>query len=354
MRWIVCPGQPGPRRCAVENKRRSRFPAGKGTTIPGMSPQRPSSELDEIVSAQRVISGRLHRTPVARSSYLGERSGTRLFFKQEMFQKTGSFKIRGVLNKLHHLNDDEKRRGVIGMSSGNHAQALAYGAALYGVSATIVMPANSVASKVEATRNYGGRVHLTGEGLLETCRRIQQQHGLVLVHPFDDPEIVAGAGTTGTEIIEDIPDVECVFVSVGGGGLISGVATAVKHKRPEAKVIGVEPQGAPVVSRSLAAGRLVTLDHIDTIADGLCPPFTGEVVLDRIQRYVDEVVTVSDTEIVEAMRLILERTKVVAEPSAAASLAALLSGKARVAADAVVVCVLSGGNIDAFRLKSLL
>jgi threonine dehydratase len=319
-----------------------------------MSPQRPSIELEEIVSAKQVIAGRLHRTPVARSSYLGERTGTRLFFKQEMFQKTGSFKIRGVLNKLHHLSEEEKRRGVIGMSSGNHAQALAYGSGLYGIPATIVMPGYSVASKVEATRRYGGQVHLTDEGLMETCRRIQEERGLTLVHPFDDPKIVAGAGTAGFEIVEDVPDVEYVLVSVGGGGLISGVATAVKHKRPEAKVIGVEPEGAPVVSRSLAAGRMVTLDHIDTIADGLCPPFTGEVVFDRIRRYVDEVVTVSDAEILEAMRLILERTKVVAEPSAAASFAALLSGKVKPPAEAVVVCVLSGGNIDAARLKSLL
>lgn len=319
-----------------------------------MAPSRPSSEFDAIVSAREVIAGRLHQTPIAGSTCLGERTHTRLFFKQEMFQKTGSFKIRGVLNKLDSLSDEEKRRGVIGMSSGNHAQALAYGAGLYGIASTIVMPATSVASKVEATRNYGGQVHLTEEGLMETCRRIQQERGLTLVHPFDDPMIVAGAGTAGLEIVDDVPDADYVLAGVGGGGLISGVATAVKHKRPEARVIGVEPEGAPVVSRSLKAGKLVTLDKIHTIADGLCPPFTGEIVFDRIQRYVDEVVTVSDPEILEAMRLILERTKVVAEPSAAASFAALLSGKVKPPAGAIVVCVLSGGNIDAGRLKALL
>jgi threonine dehydratase len=270
-----------------------------------------------------------------------------------MFQKTGSFKIRGVLNKLHALSDDEKQRGVIGMSSGNHAQALAYGASLYGVASTIVMPAKSVASKVEATRNYGGQVHLTDGGLMETCRRIQQERGLTLVHPFDDPWIIAGAGTTGLEILEDVPEADYVLVGVGGGGLISGVATAVKHRRPEAKVIGVEPAGAPVVSRSLEAGRLVTLDHIETIADGLCPPFTGEIVFDRIRRYVDDVVTVSDDEILRAMRLVFERTKVVAEPSAVASFAALLARKVE-PEGAVVVCILSGGNIDTARLKALL
>jgi threonine dehydratase len=319
-----------------------------------MLAQRPRSEFDAIASAREVIAARLHRTPLSASRYLGELTHTHLFFKQEMFQKTGSFKIRGVLNKLDSLSAEERQRGVIGMSSGNHAQALAYGASLHGIAATIVMPSSSVASKVEATRNYGSQVHLTDEGLLETYRRIQQERGLTPVHPFDDPKIVAGAGTVGLEIVEDVAEVDYVLVSVGGGGLISGVATAVKHKRPEAKVIGVEPEGAAVVSRSLAAGHLVTLDHIDTIADGLCPPFTGEVVLDRIQRYVDEVVTVSDREVLEAMRLILERTKVVAEPSAAASFAALLSGKIKPAAGAVAVSVLSGGNIDSARLKALL
>jgi len=190
--------------------------------------------------------------------------------------------------------------------------------------------------------------------LLETFLAMQQERGLTQVHPFNDPDIIAGAGTVGLEILEDAPDADYILVSVGGGGLISGVATAVKLRKPEVKVIGVEPAGAPVVTRSLEAGRLVRLDTIDTIADGLCPTFTGEHTLDRIQRFVDEMVLVSDDEILAAMRSILERVKVVAEPSAAAAFAALQSGKVKVPSGATAVCVLSGGNVDGTRLKSLL
>lgn len=272
----------------------------------------------------------------------------------EMFQKTGSFKIRGVLNKLASLSAEEKHRGVIGMSSGNHAQALAYGASLEGISATIVMPAYSVAGKIEATKAYGGKVHVTAENLIDVCNRVREENGLALVHPFDDSKIIAGAGTVGLEILEDAPDVDSIFVSVGGGGLISGVATAAKLLKPSVKVIGVEPEGACAMTKSLAAGKPVHLDKVETVADGLAAPFSGRHTLDRVQRHVDEIVLVSDEEILDAMRLIIERCKVVPEPSAAAAFAALRSGRAKTPVVSRVVCVLSGGNIDCSRLKSLL
>ena len=310
--------------------------------------------LQDIEAARDVIAGRLHRTPVMGSTYLGELLGIKLVFKLEMFQKTGSFKPRGVLNNMHHLADEEKSRGVISLSAGNHAQALAYAASASGIASTIVMPASAVRSKVEATRAYGGEVVLTDDDLMETMLTIQRERGLTLVHPFDHPMTIAGTGTLGLEVMEDVPEADVVIVGIGGGGLISGVATAVKARRPQAKVMGVEPEGAPGMTLSLRQGSPAHLDSLDTIADGLAAPFVGEHNLAHVQAFVDDVVLVSDDEIANAMGLILQRCKVVAEPAASASLAALLSGKVKVAPGSTVVCVLSGGNIDAERLKALL
>lgn len=311
-------------------------------------------EEDDIVEAREVIAGRVHRTPVMGSSYLGKQAGVQLCFKLELFQKTGSFKPRGVLNKLHHLSLEDKQKGVITISAGNHGQALAWGATQSGIPSTVVMPATSQRSKVEATRGYGGEVVLTEGDLLETCMTIQKERGLTLVHPFDDPMIIAGQGTVGLEILEDVPEVDAVVVGIGGGGLISGIATALKAEKPGVKVIGVEPEGASAMAQSLQRGEVVYLDRVDTVADGLAAPFAGQHTLAHVQAYVDDVVIVSDQEIVEAMGLILERCKVVAEPAAASTLAALLSGKVNLSQGITVVCVLSGGNIDRERLKTLL
>jgi len=309
---------------------------------------------DDILYAREVIAGRVHRTPLVGSSYLGQQLGVRLYFKLELFQKTGSFKPRGVLNKLHHLSPEEAQQGVITLSAGNHAQALAWAATASGISSTVVMPAASLRSKIEATQGYGGEVVLTEGDLLETCLAIQKERGLTLVHPFDDPMIIAGQGTLGLEILEDAPEVDAVVVGVGGGGLISGIATALKAEKPGVKVIGVEPEGASAMSQSLRRGQPVHLDRVDTIADGLAAPFAGQHTLAHVQRYVDDMVIVSDQQIVEAMGLILERCKVVAEPAAAASLAAMLSAKVSPPPGGAVVCVLSGGNVDRERLKTLL
>ncbi len=311
-------------------------------------------ELKDIYAAREVIKGTLHRTPVTRSTYLGGQIGATLYFKLEMFQKTGSFKPRGVLNKMHSLTAEEMRRGVISLSAGNHAQALAYAASAIGIPSVIVMPSNAVRSKVEATRGYGGEVVLTDGDLLETTLRLQKERGLTLVHPFDDLKTIAGTGTLGLEVLEDIPDVDVVVAGIGGGGLISGVAAAIKLNRPHARVIGVEPEGAAGMSLSLLDGKPMRLNSVNTIADGLAAPFVGAHNLEHVQAYVDEVVLVSDAEIIEAMFQILERCKVLAEPAAAASYAALLYDRAQLPLDATVCCVLSGGNIDRERLRGVL
>lgn len=311
-------------------------------------------EIDDVLAAREVVAGVLYRTPVHHSATLSAATGTRLSFKIESFQKTGSFKVRGVLNKLHHLTGEERSRGVVTLSAGNHAQALAWGAGRLGISATIVMPAGALRGKIEATRGYGGEVVLTEGDLLETCLEIQRERDLVLVHPFDDPLVIAGQGTLGLEVVEQAPDVDLVVVGVGGGGLIAGVATAVAALRPEAKVVGVEPEGAAAMSRSLERGEPVRLERLDTVADGLAAPFAGVHTLAHVSARVAQVVTVHDAAILEAMRLLLERCKVVAEPAAAAPLAALLERRFEPPPNARVVCVVSGGNIDVERLKAIL
>ncbi len=319
-----------------------------------MSALEPLVGLGDILAAREVIAGRLHRTPTAKSESLGNRAGVRLLLKLELFQKTGSFKPRGVLNRLHHLGPDERRKGVITLSAGNHAQALAWGASRAGLASTVVMPVKAPRAKIDATRGYGGTVVLTDGDLLEACLTIQKERDLVLVHPFDDRWIIAGQGTVGMEILEEVPDLDAVVVGVGGGGLISGVAAAVKAVRPQASVFGVEPEGACAMTRSLERGEPVRLEKVETIADGLAAPFAGRLTLAHVREHVYRVVTVTDREIVEAMGLILERCKVVAEPAAAASVAAILSGKLDTLRGATVVSVLSGGNVDRERLKTLL
>lgn len=310
--------------------------------------------IGDIEAARNRIQGRVLRTPVCGSNTLSQRFDLRLLFKLELFQKTGSFKVRGVLNKMSRLCENGRPTGVVSMSSGNHAQALAFGASAFGVPATIVMPDWSRAGKIEATRSYGGEVVLTDQSLMALVGRLEQERGLVLVHPFDDLDIIAGHGTIGLEILEDVPSPDCVLVSIGGGGLSAGISTAIKLRSPKTKVIGIEPEGAPAMFRSLAEGQPVVLDRVDTVADGLAAPFAGKFTLEHVRKYVDEVLLVSDAEIVAAMRFILERLKVVAEPAAAAAFAPIVSEKLRLPAGATVVPVLCGGNIDSESLADLL
>jgi len=313
--------------------------------------------LADIHAARSVIGDRLHRTPTFSATTLGEMAGVRLWLKAELLQKTGSFKVRGVLTKLASLTPEERARGVIGISAGNHAQALAYGAAREGIHATVVMPETAVDSKVAACRGYGAEVVLHGATTIEAFLeydRLLEARGLTPVHPFNDPRVIAGQGTLALEMLEEAPDLEAVIVPVGGGGLLSGIATAIKESRPEVRVVGVEPEGAPSLTRALEAGRVVPLDGVRTIADGLAAPFAGDLTLAIAQRYVDDVVLVSDDEIARALGLVLERAKLQGEPAGVAGVAALLAGKCGMRPGARVVTPICGGNVDRARLKELL
>ncbi|HET9897378.1 MAG TPA: threonine/serine dehydratase [Streptosporangiaceae bacterium] len=310
--------------------------------------------LAEVEQARARIGSRVHATPMLSSATVGDELGVRLYLKAELFQKTGSFKPRGVFNKLLSMDQASLARGLVSLSAGNHAAALAYGATALGATATIVMPASAMPSKVAATRRYGGEVVQTDGSLLDTCLALQRDRGLTLVHPFDDLAVMAGQGTVGLELIEQVPQAGTVVVPVGGGGLISGIAAAIKLRNPSVSVVGVEPEGADAMSRSLEQGTPAHLDKVDTIADGLAPPFAGEHTLRHVQRFADEIVRVTDQEIGGAVRVLIQRCKLGAEPSGAASLAALMSGKVTARPGATVVCVISGGNIEPDVLKRLL
>lgn len=303
-----------------------------------------------------MIAGHLHRTPMLTATGLGRMTNTDLYFKAELFQKTGSFKPRGSVNKLSNLSEAERAKGVITISAGNHAAGLAYAASIFGIKATVVMPEAAVQSKVEATRGYGAEVilHGTGKDLLPKMQEIQQKTGQTFVHPFDDLHMIAGHGTLGLEVLEDVPEPDFVVMGVGGGGLVSGVSAAIKQKLPSATVIGVEPEGAPGMTLSLRDGTPAHLDKTNTIADGLAAPFVGDHNLAHVQHFVDEVVLVTDDEIAAAMLLIMERSKLMTEPSGAAAFAALLHGKFTVPAGSRVVCVVSGGNFNRATLKNIL
>jgi threonine dehydratase len=312
--------------------------------------------LDDVRSARQAIAGRVHRTPLVGSAALSARSGAPLYLKLENWQKTGSFKPRGVLNRIATLSRAERERGLVTASAGNHAQALAWAAAAEGLPCTVVMPETAPAAKIDATRGYGGTVVFEPSTLtvFQRAQALVDEHGYTFIPPFDHPAIVAGQGTVGLEILEDLPDVGTIVVPIGGGGLIAGVALAIKSQHPNARIVGVEPEGAAAMWRSRREGKPVRLDKVDTIADGLSAPFAGEVPFAIVQQYVDDLVLVSDAEIRAAMILLLERCKLLVEPGGAAGVAALLSGAAKTQPGVPVVAVLSGGNVDAGRLAKLL
>ena len=312
-------------------------------------------ELEHLQEAQARISGSLHRTPVVSSRTLSERVGRPVFLKCENLQKTGSFKVRGALNLILELDDVARGPGVVTISAGNHAQAVAWSAARAGISATVVMPANASPTKVRASKEYGAEVILQGTifEAFDLALEVAQDRGLTFLHAFDDPLIIAGQGTVGLEILEDVPDVATVVAPVGGGGLISGVALAVASLAPGARVFGVEPHGACAMRKSLDKGEAVHLESIDTIADGLGAPMAGELTFEVVRHHVEDVVLVSDDEIREAMAFVLERAKLLVEPAGAAGVAALLAGRIPLA-DGPVVAILSGGNVDLDRLPDLL
>jgi threonine dehydratase len=314
-------------------------------------------DYDDVIEAADRVEGVARRTPLKRSHAFSELTGAEVYLKLENDQRTGAFKIRGATNRIETLSPEQRAAGVVTASAGNHAQGVALAASRLGVDATIVMPEDAAVSKVEATRHYGAEVELHGLDYAEAAARaheLEAERGLTYVHAFDDEAIMAGQGTVGLEIVEDAPDVDTVVVPIGGGGLIAGIATAVKGANPDARVVGVEPEGADSAARSLASGEIVELDAVDTIADGLAARRVGDLTFEVIRDRVDEVVTVSDSEIAVAVMLALERAKTLVEGAGAASVAALLSGAIDVEPDEVVVPVLSGGNIDMNMLTTVL
>jgi threonine dehydratase len=311
--------------------------------------------LDAIREAAGRTGAHLHRTPILSSRSLGERAGVRLDLKCENFQKTGSFKPRGALNIVLSLSEERRACGLVTVSAGNHAQAVAWAARIVDGPCTVVMPVDAPRSKMDAVRGYGATIitHADRATLFDRLREEEARTGATFVHPFDDPVGIAGAGTVGLEIIVQVPDVECVVVPIGGGGLFAGVASAVKALRPECSIVGVELAGGPGMTPALAAGKPVPCPRPATMADGLTSPFVGILPLQVAQEALDELVLVSEEEIMEAMRELLVRAKLFVEGAGAAATAAVLAGKVELRRDAKVVAIVTGGNVDPERALGL-
>ena len=302
--------------------------------------------IEDIRTARRRIAGRVGRTPLAHSGTLSERLDTKVYLKLELFQKTGSFKVRGAFNKVLSLRDSERGRGLVAVSGGNHAQAVAYVARAMGMKAIILMPQKTPKNYVEATRGYGAEVVLVPTAA-EAFDKVAgyENEGWASVHPFDDPLVMAGQGTVGLEIVEDLPDVTDVIVSIGGGGFIGGIATAVKSIKPHVRIWGVETEGADAMSKALDAGSVVHLEAITSIAKTLGAPAVSETTLAMAQKYLECVTVVPDSEAIAALRFILEREKVLTEPAASCTLAAAERLRGNFRTESRVVLVLCGGNM---------
>ena len=312
--------------------------------------------LDDVERARERITGRLHRTPLLSSATMSRRVGAPVHFKAELLQRTGSFKPRGVLNKLSTLSDDEKSRGVISISAGNHAQALAYAAAVEEIDALVVMWQTASPYKIAAAREYGATVDDSPADIpaaFEHLDRLVEETGRTLVHPYDDPLVMAGQGTVGLEILEDLPDATVVLVQVGGGGLVSGIATAVKGRRPDARVIAIEPELSNALEASMAAGHMVTIEPL-SMADGLNGPYAGENCVRQCLDLGVENLLVTEEELAEGFRWMYARMKLACEAAGAATAAALLTGRVELERDDVVAAVVSGGNVAAQTAAAIL
>ncbi len=314
--------------------------------------------LNEIKAARERLQGVTVRTPLIACP--GASETEKVWFKPESLQKTGSFKLRGAYNKIASLSPEERKRGIIAYSSGNHAQGTAAAARMLGVKATIVMPANAPQIKIDGTRSWGAEVVLydpATESREEIAGKIQAEHGYILVPPFNDAYVMAGQGTAGLEIAEDLPDVELVLVPVGGGGLISGIATAIKQMCPKAKVVGIEPELAADARASFKAGKIVEITAAQaqkTIADGVRTLHIGDLTLNQMQEMVDDIITVTEDEIRDAMRRIVKQVKLVVEPTGALPFAALLHHRNELPPSRQTVCVISGGNVEPAMLAEIL
>lgn len=311
-------------------------------------------EISEIFNAAAVLKDVARKTTVIPAPKINPESD--IYLKTENLQLTGSFKLRGAYYKISQLTDEEKSRGVIACSAGNHAQGVALGATHNGIKSLICLPAGAPISKVEATKGYGAEVCLVPgvyDDAYAKAIELQKEYGYTFVHPFDDPKVIAGQGTIGLEILEQMPDVEAVIVPIGGGGLISGVAFAIKTLRPEIKVYGVQANGAPSMAESLREGHIKHLNSVATIADGIAVKEPGVNTFDMVNKYVDEVVTVSDDEIAAAILMLLETQKVVSEGAGAVSVAAAMFNKVPIKGKKTL-CLVSGGNIDVNTLNRVI
>ena len=312
--------------------------------------------LKDIKAASERLAQYVKHTPILRAEKLDETLGCEVYFKPECLQKTGSFKIRGATNKILTLTEEERAKGIIASSSGNHAQGVAFAAKLLGIKATIVLPTNAPQVKVDNTRALGAEVVQYGFGSIERYKKLYEivaEKGYTVVHSFNDPALIAGQGTVGYEIMQDLKDVDTVVVPLGGGGVLAGVAVAVKEMNPAVRVVGVEPERIPRYSESRKAGKPVEVELKDTVADGLMITTTGTNTYPIIETYVDEVIPVADEYIIRALNEIVYKGKVLVEPSAAIGVAAVLSGALKVRKDEKVCFVLTGGNIDPGKLCEL-
>ncbi len=310
----------------------------------------------DFQKARKNVAPHVHHTPLLTSRSLSEASGFDIRLKAELFQRGGSYKVRGPLNVIAQLTDEERARGIICSSAGNHSQGVAIAAKQYGIPAVVLMAENATKSKISATEGYGAEVILHGsiwDEANEKALEIAAARGLTYVHPFDDPRLIAGQGTLGLEILEDWPEVEVAVIPIGGGGLISGNSMSLKSEKSDIRVIGVESSGAPAMKRSVESGQVVTLDEVDCIIDGLLVKRVGENTASVVSRFVEQVVTLPDEQIFEAMLWLMTRAKLVAEGAAASSVGAVLQGLIEAPPGTKVVCVLSGGNLDVEQLRGL-
>ena len=312
------------------------------------------AKLEAFIKAKERLLKVLLETNLIYSPIFSKESGNEIYIKPENLQKTGSFKIRGAYNKIANLADEEKKRGVIASSAGNHAQGVAYGAKESGIKAVIVMPKSTPLIKVESTKQYGAEVVLYGDvydDAFKKAKELEEKEGYVFVHPFDDEDVIYGQGTIALEILEELPETDIILVPIGGGGLISGIACAAKILKPEIKIIGVEPEGAASAYEAIKEDRVVELKEANTIADGTAVKKIGNTTFEYIKKYVDEIITVSDYELMEAFLLLVEKHKIIAENSGILSLAALKKLKEK---NKKIVSVVSGGNIDVLMISSMI
>ena len=311
-------------------------------------------KLYDFMEARERLGTVIEKTKLIHSNIFSDESGNDVYIKPENLQRTGAFKIRGAYNKIAKLTEEEKKRGVIAASAGNHAQGVALAAQKLGIKAVIVMPKHTPLIKVEATRRYGAEVILTGEvydEAYEYAKKLQEKEGYTFVHPFNDEDVIEGQGTIALEVLEELPDADIILVPIGGGGLISGIASAAKLKNPLIKIIGVEPEGAASALEARKSHHVVELDEANTIADGTAVKKIGEITFDYIEKYVDDIVTVSDYELMAAFLVLVEKHKIVAENSGILAVAGLKKLNVK---EKKIISIISGGNIDVLTISSMI